>query len=88
MAVGSNFRPLKGGWGALELGLRYSYVDLNDEGIKGGKESNLTAGLNWYLSPNFRFMFNYIRARVKDRKIPPVDSGRADIFQARFQIAY
>ena len=83
-----NFRPLKGGWGALELGLRYSYLDLNDEGIKGGKESNLTTGLNWYLNPNFRFMFNYIRARVKDREIPPVDSGRADIFQVRFQIAY
>ena len=83
-----NFRPLKGGWGAWELGLRYSYIDLNDEGSKGGKESNLTAGLNWYLSPNFRFMLNYIRARVKDREIPQLDSGRADIFQARFQIAY
>jgi phosphate-selective porin OprO/OprP len=62
---------------------------LNDEGIQGGRERNFTAGLNWYLTRNFRFMFNYIRAHVKDRATePPVDSGRSDIFQVRFQIAY
>jgi phosphate-selective porin OprO/OprP len=83
------FRPLRGGWGAWELGARFSYVDLNDEGIQGGRERNFTAGLNWYLTRNYRLMFNYVRAYVKDRATePPVDSGRADIFQARFQIAY
>ncbi len=29
------FRPQKGGWGAWELGLRYSYLDLNGVAIKG-----------------------------------------------------
>jgi phosphate-selective porin OprO/OprP len=62
---------------------------LNDEGIKGGRERNFTAGLNWYLTRNFRLMFNYVRASVKDRATqPPIDSGRAHIYQARFQIAF
>jgi phosphate-selective porin OprO/OprP len=84
-----DFRPRKGGWGAWELGLRMSYVDLNDEAIRGGKEFNVTAGLNWYVNPKSRFMFNYIRPKVKDRETPPaVDDGTADILQARFQFLF
>ena len=84
-----DFRPFKGGWGAWELTSRFSYIDLNSEAIRGGKEFNFTAGLNWYLNKKTRFMFNYIRAKVKDREIPPaVEDGSADIFQARFQIEF
>jgi phosphate-selective porin OprO/OprP len=84
-----DFRPRKEGWGAWELGLRMSYVDLNDEAIKGGKEFNVTAGLNWYVNPKSRFMLNYIRAKVRDRETPPaVDDGTADILQARFQFLF
>jgi phosphate-selective porin OprO/OprP len=74
-----NFHPLRGGWGAWEVAARLSYLDLNNRGdIKGGQETNLTLGLNWYLNPNIRFMFNYIRAHVEDRKTyPPVDKGNA-----------
>jgi len=73
------------GWGALEMACRFSYVDLNDKAINGGKESNLTLGLNWYLNEKSRFMFNYTHARVTDRVDPPIDNGRANIFQMRFQ---
>ena len=84
-----DFHPRLGGWGAWELTARFSYIDLNDEWIEGGKEFDFTAGLNWYLSKKTRFMFNYIRAKVKDRERPPsVDDGSADIFQARFQIQF
>jgi len=83
------FSFLKSGWGAWELGFRYSSVDLNDGRVKGGKEYNITAGLNWHLNTYSRIMFNYIRANVEDRKNPPsVDSGDADIFQFRFQIVF
>jgi phosphate-selective porin OprO/OprP len=70
------------------VGLRLSHVDLNDKRIKGGEETNFTAGLNWYLTQNTRLMFNYIRALVEDRPDRQIDDGRAHIVQARFQIAY
>jgi phosphate-selective porin OprO/OprP len=79
------FDPEKGNWGAWEIGLRYSFLDLNDKDIGGGKERNITLGLNWYFTPKIRFMLNYIRATIKDRDKPFVQDAKADIFQIRFQ---
>jgi len=76
------------GWGALELALRFSKVDLNDKYVKGGEEQNITVGLNWYLKPKIRFMVNYIKSRLEDRADPVVDNGRADIIMSRFQVNY
>jgi phosphate-selective porin OprO/OprP len=84
-----HLRPLKGEWGAWEAGLRYSYVDLNDGTIQGGRESNITAGLSWYNRKGIRVMINYINANVKDRTYPPsIDNGTANILQGRFQIVF
>jgi phosphate-selective porin OprO/OprP len=82
------FRPRKGRWGAWEIAFRYSYIDLNDKGIRGGKEKNLTAGLNLYMGPKVRLMFNYVHARVEDRAEPYIHDKSADIFQTRFQITF
>ncbi|MGH7963915.1 MAG: OprO/OprP family phosphate-selective porin [Candidatus Binatia bacterium] len=68
----------KGGWGAWELAVRYSHLDLDDEEVEGGKLDDFTLGLNWHLNPNIRFQLNYIFA---DRD----DIGDSGIFQARFQ---
>jgi phosphate-selective porin OprO/OprP len=53
-----------GGWGALELALRYSTLDLSDAGIQGGEEDNVTIGLNWYLSEYSRLMLNWVHYEI------------------------
>jgi phosphate-selective porin OprO/OprP len=84
----NDFHPIQGKWGAWEVGVRLSYLDLNDGPIRGGEELNFTAGVNWYLFSNARVMFNYVRANIKDREGPPVNNGSADIFMSRFHIFF
>jgi phosphate-selective porin OprO and OprP len=83
-----DFHPFRGGWGAWELGARLSHVDLSDGNTRGGRETNLTLGLNWYLDPHLKLAFNYIRGHVEDRAKPPIDDGPANIFQGRFQVTF
>jgi phosphate-selective porin OprO/OprP len=68
-------------WGAWEAALRYSYLDLDEDNINGGILSDVTLGLNWYLNPNMRVMFNYIFANRNGY-------GDADIAQTRFQVDF
>jgi len=70
---------------ALAIDVSRLQCGLNDEDIKGGRETNFTVGLNWYLGSRVRLIFNYIRAYVDDRAEPQVENGRADIFQTRLQ---
>ena len=77
----------KGGIGAWEIGTRFSSINLNDSGIKGGKEQDLTIGLNWYATPTIRFMANYIK--VMDLTDPATtDDGEPDIYELRAQIDF
>jgi len=53
--------------GAWEVAARLSMVDLNDEDVLGGKEANLTFGLNWYSPGNqFRVMGNLIFVKTDE----------------------
>lgn len=52
--------------GAWELGLRYSWLDLNDGVIAGGEQSNVTLAVNYYATRNVRFMGNIIRVDQDD----------------------
>lgn len=74
------------GLGAWEMALRFSTIDLNDGGIAGGQEDDITAGLNWYLNPHTRVMFNYVHADITGA--PTVDLGNLDIYQFRFQVNF
>ena len=46
------------GMGSLELAARYSSMDLSE--ANGGILNDITLGLNWYLNPSTRIMFNYV----------------------------
>lgn len=48
--------------GALEVAVRISQTDLNDRDVFGGKESNLTVGINWYLDKSVRLSANFVHA--------------------------
>jgi len=48
------------GRGAWQIGARYNYLNLNNQGINGGILHNLTLGLNWFFNPNCKWQFNYI----------------------------
>jgi phosphate-selective porin OprO and OprP len=82
------FAPFKGDWGAWEMAVRYSVLDLSDRGIQGGEARDFTAGLNWYLYPTMRVMMNYVYSLTQDRPNPPIDRGRLNIFQMRVQLAF
>ena len=67
--------------GAWEIAARYSELDLNDGAVEGGNLRNITLGLNWYLTPNTRITWNYVRADLKD-------IGNADIAQMRLWLDF
>jgi phosphate-selective porin OprO/OprP len=75
-----------GGWGAWEVALRYSYLDLADNNLgevneEGGKLSDVTFGLNWYLNATIKLMFNYIFADLDD-------VGDTHILESRFHLEF
>ena len=49
----------QGGWGAWEVGVRWSELDLTDGLIDGGEMDILSFGLSWWLTPVFNFNMNY-----------------------------
>lgn len=78
-----------GGYGAWQVAVRYSMIDLNDSDalVFGGEEDNVTVGVNWYLNPNTRVMFNYVHADP-DRDDKGISLGEMDTVMTRFQIDF
>jgi len=48
------------GWGAFEVAARFSAIDMEED----GSLEDITIGLNWYLNPNTRIMFNYVKGEM------------------------
>ncbi|HVJ55136.1 MAG TPA: porin [Aliidongia sp.] len=75
-----------GGWGAWEVAARVSYINLVDNFIEGrsisgqpsavdgGKQTNFTLGLNWYVNSNMRYMINYVHGSF-DKSNPTAVAG-------------
>ena len=79
-AVDHPFDIRNGSWGALELVLRYSDIDLNyheglagvatpADGVRGGEQTIIAGGFNWYLNPVVRLMVDYQHVKI-DRLSP------------------
>jgi len=85
-----NVRPVHD-YGAFEVAVRYSSVDLNDGPVYGGKEDDWTIGANWYLGQHFKLQANYIFANTTKRYGSPIN-GDADVdprvFEMRAQIMF
>lgn len=81
-------RNLDRGFGAIELGVRFSYFNMNSPNlpldVNGAPAQTvlyeLTTGLNWYLNSNLRLMFDYTAGMPDDIA---VGSTVAHIFGAR-----
>jgi phosphate-selective porin OprO/OprP len=73
------------GWGAWEVAARYSYLNLNDANIAGGRLQDGTLGVNWYLNNFAKVQFNYIRAFLDN---PSKGSSTTDIFGVRGQLDF
>ncbi|MGH7487884.1 MAG: porin [bacterium] len=76
------------GIGAWELGARFSALNLNDAGIQGGREENVTVGLNWYPDPGIRFMWNWIKVTHLSAPFdrPYLNGASPNIFLMRAQV--
>lgn len=80
----------QGGIGAWELTTRVSSLDLNDadSGVRfnGGAEDNVTVGLNWYPTPNLKFVANYTKVLdIEDADLGSFDGVEPEIFALRAQ---
>lgn len=71
------FNLKEGNWGAWELGVRYSQLDLNYRendlpalgSVRGGQQDIFSLGLNWYLNNTVAMQFAYRNVSV-DRTSP------------------
>jgi phosphate-selective porin OprO/OprP len=67
---GETFNPATGSWGAIEVGARFSTVDLDDDGVRGGRQRVWSAVINWYPAEPLRFSLQYSHADVAGGKAP------------------
>ena len=70
----------------FEIGLRASYLDLEEEGDTGGREFNLGGAFSYYIDDNVRLAANIIKVWQRPDRIGSDESGV--IFQTRFQVRF
>lgn len=78
----NNLKP-RNPWGAVELLVRYSSLDLDHGTVHGGRERDLTFGANWYLTQHFKFQANYVQVhatRLGKRQDPDIMELRAQVY--------
>ena len=86
-----NFSFSDGGWGAIELALRYSVMDYNNangllpkylgNSITDNNINNISFGINWYLNSHTRITYNYL---IGDMKLKDKFKANLIKFQVQF----
>ena len=92
----NDFNPGAGHWGAFELAVRYDRLNLTNHNLSplDRTADSWTGGLNWYLNPNTRFIFNYIRFKGANSPlvVAPVavngTTAKGDAFASRLQFDF
>ncbi len=56
----------EGGMGAVQVNVRYDYLDLSDAGVIGGTQNGYMASLVWVPTDYTRFLVNYARLEYDD----------------------
>lgn len=84
-------RPLgDGGIGAVQLNLRYDYLDLNDVDIRGGTQNGYIAALVWTPIQYLRFNLNYAYLRYTGARA--LADGQTDyglhVLGSRFELDF
>jgi phosphate-selective porin OprO/OprP len=70
--------------GAWELKVRWSYTDLDDGSVTGGRMGILGTGVNWYLDSHWRMTVEYLYTRADG----PSGDGALHILQSRLQLRF
>jgi phosphate-selective porin OprO/OprP len=81
----------QGGLGALQINLRYDYLDLIDAGVIGGKQDGYDFGLVWNPTDYLRLLLSYGHVVYSDAFIPAVNGDRdysVDALGMRAQIDF
>lgn len=58
------FDPARGEWGAVEIGLRYSTLDLNDGDVRGGGQRLWSTGVGWWPSEQVGVLAQWQNGRI------------------------
>lgn len=79
-----------GGLGAVQLNLRYDYLDLNNRALIGGQQNGYLASLIWTPAENFRLMGQYARLKYTDAAIAVAGdrSYSVDVLGVRGQMSF
>ena len=80
------------GWGAWEVAYRFSYIDMLDglTNTGAGLATDHTFGVNWYMNPFTRVMFNYVHSTDTYNKSSTqrITGGEIDQFLVRFAMDF
>lgn len=65
------------GWGAWELAARFAQLDFraNDPTVKSNRVNALTLGVNWYLTPNVKWLVNVVQNWFPNETLTPFSFG-------------